>query len=458
MPLIVRRSRARKNRATGAALENLRPKARGKSFEATLEMVPRNCSLEDYKKVNVPSFSVSGSITAYASPDSTFAVTKRLLDSAQKTIVIGIYDFTAGYVSDLLKDAMARGVKVTLMLDTDHVKGEDEIFEGLQDAGATCVPAPSCASKRIHVFRSSHEKVIVIDSEVCLIQSGNYSMNSIPLNVLDGKADGHFRTGNRDMGIAVRSKDLARFLVKILNSDMKLELNSPEALARPFSDPPPMLIEAAPAKRPDKLFPSKTFSLSSPLSVQTILSPDNYMNVIPSELKKARSSVLIQQQYIHSKDAPIAELLAAIGEARDASQDKSFDVRILLGKLFDNKALAKEKQNLARMAAEYGLKIGRNIRYVDTTRFVHCHNKLIVVDGKTVLVSSQNWSNAAVLENREAGLLFQHKGVASYFTDIFEEDWKVGQKKLPASTKSGKATPETLKRGGFVEVAAADYQ
>jgi len=37
------------------------------------------------------------------------------------------------------------------------------------------------------------------------------------------------------------------------------------------------------------------------------------------------------------------------------------------------------------------------IRYIDTTRLVHCHNKLIIIDGQTVLTSSQNWSKAAVL-------------------------------------------------------------
>jgi len=405
-------------------------------------------------------FTVTGQITAFASPDSTFAVTKRLLDAAKKTIDIGIYDFTANYIATILKDAMARRVKITLMLDTDHVKGEDEIFKELKQAGATCVSAPSCASanKSATVFRSSHEKFIVIDDEVCIVQSGNYSPNSIPMNVLDGKADGHFRTGNRDMGVAVRSKALAKFLTTILDDDIKLELNTPQALAIAAAElaPAPMLVEAAPTKRPDKLFPSKTFSLSKPLSVQTILTPDNYMQVIPDVLKAAKRSVLIEQQYIHSSDAPVADLLQAIADAKKSKP--KFDVRIVLGKIFSDKDLAKEKVNLANIAAKYGMKIGQNIRYIDTTRLVHCHNKLIIVDGQTVLVSSQNWSRAAVLENREAGLLFKHTGVAGYFTEIFEVDWKTGQKKLPAKIGTGVVSAESLKKGGFIEVAAADYQ
>jgi len=431
------------------------------TFEATLEMVPRNCVLSPhYKKVNVPPYSINGKLVAFASPDSTFAVTKRLLDAAKKTIDIGIYDFSASYMASILKDAIARKVKVTLMLDTDHVKGEDEIFKELKKAGADCVSAPSCASenKSAKVFRSAHEKFIVIDGETCIVQSGNYSPNSIPMNVLDGKADGHFRTGNRDMGVAVQSKKLAAFLTKILDSDIKLELNTPEALAAATAalPPPPMLVEAAPTKRPDKLFPSKTVSLSSSISVQPILTPDNYMDVIPGVLKAAKKSILIEQQYIHSADPPVAQLLQAIADAKKGKA--GFDVRIILGKIFSNKDLQKEKENLKNMADKYGLKIGQNIRYIDTTRLVHCHNKLVLVDGKTVLVSSQNWSKAAVLENREAGLLFDHTGVAAYFTDIFEVDWKTAQKQLPKKIGANVVAPESLRAGGFIEVSAADYQ
>jgi len=433
--------------------------AQEQALEATIEIVPRNCKLKTYQSVTVPSFPVTGKVIAYASPDSTFAVTKMLLDAAEKRIVIGMYDFTAGYVADLLKDALARGVRITLMVDTDHVKGEDEIFKDLATLGVVCVSAPSCASEKqsAHYFRSSHEKVIVIDDEICMIQSGNFSKNSIPLNLGDGVANGVFRTGNRDMGIAVQSKTLAKFLVQVLKSDMQLELNAPEDVEAALEiAAPPLLVEKAPSKGPSKLFPSKTFKLPGPLTVQPVLSPDNYMRVVPEALRNAKQSVLIQQQYIHSADAPIAELLAVIANARDETQD--FDIRILLGKIFDDKALAKERENLANMAELYDLKIGRNIRYVDTTRFVHCHNKLIIIDGKIVLVSSQNWSKAAVLENREAGMLLTHKGVATYFTEIFEEDWKVGQTKLPSHIESGGVTPEALSAGGFVEVAAADYQ
>ena len=40
----------------------------------------RNCTLETYKKIKVPAFELEGEMVAYASPDSTYAVTKRFID------------------------------------------------------------------------------------------------------------------------------------------------------------------------------------------------------------------------------------------------------------------------------------------------------------------------------------------------------------------------------------------
>jgi phosphatidylserine/phosphatidylglycerophosphate/cardiolipin synthase-like enzyme len=418
------------------------------------EMVPRNCSLEDYKKVKVPAVDVDQEIIAYCSPDSTFAVTKRLFDDAKKSILIGIYDFSADYMKELVLDALKRGVKVTLMLDIDS-KDEQALFDELNDAGVDGVPAPSCASHKVHYFSSSHEKVIIVDGEWCIVQSGNYSENSIPLNVKDGGDPAHFRTGNRDTGLAIRSKKLSKFFMGILESDMALELTGPEELARAIKSANAFLIEKAPTKMPTTLFPSKTFKLTKPLNIQPVLSPDNYMTVMPDKLRAAEVSILIEQQYIRGKQPDITELLTAIKEARDAAG--KLDIRIILGKIFSKKDLAKEEENLALLKEEYGLVLGKNIRYIDTSRFVHCHNKMILVDAQNVLVSSQNWSDSAVSKNREAGVWLSHAGICNYFTRIFESDWATALK-APDVSPTEVIEPEALRAGGFVRVSPADYQ
>lgn len=425
---------------------------------ATLEMVPRNCTLDDYKKIKkVPSFDVTGDLIAYASPDSTYAVTRRLLDAAKKEIVIGIYDFSADYMKSILLSAMQRGVKVSLMLDIDGKK-EEQIFEDLAKFGCKTVPAPSCASKNANFFPSSHEKVIVIDGTWTLVQSGNYSGNSIPFNEKDGGDPAHFVKGNRDMGVAIRSKPLAEFFAKLLRSDMKLELDAAglEALeARERKKKEPDLVEAVPELLPVQLFPSKTLNPKKSIKLTPVLTPDNYMQVVPDFLESATKSIFIEQQYIRSKQVDIIKLLAAIKKARDTRP--SLDVRIILGKLFSAEDVTKEKENIANLKKNFGLKLDENIRFIDTKRFVHCHNKLIVVDDEAVLVSSQNWSNTGVGTNREAGVLMRYPDIAKYYSKIFLSDWTTAQKTIP---KVGAETisAEKLAKGKFVEVVAADYQ
>ncbi len=429
---------------------------KGPAAVAIPELAPRNCRLEDYEPIAVPAVQVSSEVIAYTSPDSTFAVTKRLLDQAKNSILIGIYDFTAAHVRLLIQKALARGVKVELMLDLDG-QNEEKLFKDLAKLGADCTPAPACSSKRHKVFRSSHEKVIVVDDEWCLVQSGNYSDNSIPLNVTDGGDPDNFTTGNRDTGLAVRSKPLARFFRKVLEADIALELEGAEAAEfLPATRPDTFLLEAAPSRLPKTFFPSKTFQLNAPMKLQPVLSPDNYMSFVPDRLAEARTSILIQQQYIKAAQSDIELLLTQIKAAKGKRAD--LDVRILLGKIFSKKDLPKERANLKVLDKKFGLKLGTNIRYIDTKTFVHCHNKLILVDSDGVLVSSQNWSNAAVSENREAGLWFEHRGIANYFRKIFEHDWAIGLKKPEDTTTAGTVAPETVSKGGFIRVEAGDYK
>lgn len=423
---------------------------------AVPEMVGRSCRLEGYQKKPVPSVEVNKQIIAYTSPDSTYAATKRLIDAAEHTILIGIYDFTAAYMEEMLQAAMARGVKVSLMLDIDG-KSESDMFDDMVSMGVRGVSAPSCANATVRVFRSSHEKVIVIDGEWVLVQSGNYSSNSIPLNVKDGEGGRGFRTGNRDTGLAIQSRELADFFTDILESDMALVDAVPEMLRKPV-DEDFFLVERAPRRAPTQFFPSKTFDLAADLTIQPILSPDNYMDVMPDLIAQARHSILIEQQYIRSSQPNVRKLLDAIKTARDAAPD--LDVRIVLGKLFSADDVRKERANLERLADDYDLHIGANIRYINTDELVHCHNKLIVVDGESVLVSSQNWSDAAVTENREAGVWLTHEGIADYFGAIVEYDWEKAFQELPvpAAGTPEVMTPQALGEGGFIRVEKGDYE
>ena len=66
--------------------------------------------------------------------------------------------------------------------------------------------------------------------------------------------------------------------------------------------------------------------------------------------------------------------------------------------------------------------IGLNV--VDNVKIQNnVHNKGVIVDGQTVLVSSQNWSTDGTLYNRDAGVIIHHPDAALYFQQLFLHDW-----------------------------------
>ncbi|MBY5523582.1 phospholipase D-like domain-containing protein [Rhizobium leguminosarum] len=407
---------------------------------------------------------VSGRIMAYASPDSTYAVTKKLIDSATTALVIGIYDFSASYMIDHLKRAMRRGVAVSLMLDTNSDE-ERRVLDQLAALGANCVAAPSSSSGNpIAYFGNAHEKIIVVDGEIVMIQSGNWSENSIPFNEGDGIVVGAFEPGNRDMGLAIESRPLATFFAGLVARDMRLSRGEP-----PESAPPAVLpematpagdifFEAAPASIPTRLFSSVTVSPDSPVDVTPVITPENFHPTVASLLRSAKHSIRIEQQYIRGGQPAVEELLQQIRQAR--AENPELDVRIIVSKKYLD---GNQKARFLKAMSDFEFEFDTNFRYLSLRHFVHCHNKLIVVDGRKVLLGSQNWSSTGLLSNREASLLIEQATIGGYFSKLFDADWELSEPgAFPPDfidpVEAGPRPASEFARGGLVTSTIADYK
>jgi hypothetical protein len=175
----------------------------------------------------------------------------------------------------------------------------------------------------------------------------------------DGGDPHHFVKGNRDMGVCHKNPQLCRFFTKVIEKDMSLEAPAAVAGLESSDEFPvlPDLLEAVPESLPSQLFSSKSFHPTEAISVMPVLSPDNYMEVIPSMLSKAKKSILIENQYIKSTQPDISKLLGSIKKAIDKNPD--LDVRIILGKLFSQKDFEKEKVNIKNILDTYGSSLVR---------------------------------------------------------------------------------------------------
>ncbi|UVC19350.1 phospholipase D-like domain-containing protein [Mesorhizobium onobrychidis] len=406
---------------------------------------------------------VSGRVMAYASPDSTYAVTKKLIDSATASLVVGIYDFSAAYMMEHLKRAMRRGVTLSLMLDTNSAD-EREVLDDLTRLGANCVKAPSSSSGNpVAYFGNAHEKIIVVDGEIVMIQSGNWSENSIPFNEGDGVVIGAFEPGNRDMGLAVESRELAAFFAGLVARDMRLAQGQPPdavppdapAAATPASD---IFFEAAPPEVPTRLFSSITVTPDTPIDVTPVVTPENFHKTVKALLRSARHSVRIEQQYIRGGQTAVEELLQQIAEAR--ADHPSLDVRIIVSKKFLD---GDKKVKFLKAMDDFEFLFDTNYRYLSLRHFVHCHNKLIVVDEKKVLLGSQNWSTTGLVSNREASLLLEHAGIGGYFAKLFDADWNLSEPGAAPPdfidpAEAGIRSASDFAQGGVVISSVADYR
>ena len=408
---------------------------------------------------------VTGRILAYASPDSTYAVTKKLIASAQRSIVIGIYDFNADYMKDALKQAMRRRVTVSLMLDTNH-DDDPGLFGELERLGATCVKAPSSSSGNpIAYFGNAHEKIIVVDGELVMIQSGNWSENSIPFNEGDGVVVDAFVPGNRDMGLAVHSPALAGFFADLVARDMRLAQGeppdaAPEAIAAATPEPAApaadVFFEAAPPAMPT-LFASRTFTPSAPVPITPVITPENFHDTLKPFLRSAKLSIRIEQQYIRGGQPAVEALLAEIDAAREDNPELLVRIIVSPKYLYGDK-----KVKFLKAMDDHELAFDDNYRFLSARHFVHCHNKLIVVDEEKVLLGSQNWSTTGLMSNRETSLLVEHAGIAGYFAGIFDSDWELSEPTgaAPSNVTLGgeDVRPASeFAQGGVVMSRARDY-
>jgi phosphatidylserine/phosphatidylglycerophosphate/cardiolipin synthase-like enzyme len=72
---------------------------------------------------------------------------------------------------------------------------------------------------------------------------------------------------------------------------------------------------------------------------------------------------------------------------------------------------------------EYGIEV--KFVFTNWSYFTNMHNKGMIVDNKSVLISSINWNENSVTRNREAGIIIENEEVAEYYAEVFFYDWNL---------------------------------
>lgn len=399
---------------------------------SALAAVQRKPNVPYVPPTNAPldTIETTATITASVSPDAGLATLETFLKGTTESLVVGMYDFTSGRILRLFETVLDGTKTLQMVLDNPAPNDTRDQLDRqtVQSLGDVLGGRSSIAwaLSREDVFAAAwtfpfayHIKVIVRDGNAVWLSSGNLNNSNEPdLTSPPAKKD-------RDWHVIVEDARLAKLFTAFLDQDFvsaKAHQAARTAEADMVADalaklaaeanPTPVAMASAPASHfPSKVFPGVALKITPLLTPDTLpgdATKGQYLTRIVDLIKSATEKLYIQLQYIEaSRGGDYEVLLQAIADRVAAG----VDVRLIENRLFGEPWAEKMKSEGVDLTANIALQ-------------PNVHNKGFVVDSRTVVVSSQNFSPAGVRENRDAGLILENVEIARYFEEIFLSDWQ----------------------------------
>ena len=382
------------------------------------------------------------SITCHASPDAGWPTLKAFLTSTNSSLTVGMYDFTSGHILQTLEATLGARGELTLTLDNPPKnpsadQTDEETVTALAQtmknrfAEAWALVRSDKAIQKWIFPTAYHIKVAVKDSSSFWLSSGNWNNSNQP-----DFADPAHPTSNeltkadRDWHVVVENQTLAQIFEAFLKHDFQIASSNQSGVgAQGFAIeevlPEIQDIEALAAK-PRRLFKPLDIQ-NKKIRIQPILTPDNYATQVLKLIESAKSKFYMQTQYIHPSDKDGDQDFMALIEAVKQKIADGLDVRLITSQ-FQAQGGWLEKLQEA----------GVDLSVVRIQNRVH--NKGIVVDSGVVMLGSHNWSADGTLRNRDASLIVFDAEAASYYEQIFVQDWTtLAKQSLPTPVASSRA-------------------
>ncbi|MHA1828321.1 MAG: phospholipase D-like domain-containing protein, partial [Candidatus Heimdallarchaeaceae archaeon] len=372
----------------------------------------------DISSLTTTTFQGTINITTFSGPDSAYSIVLNSIKNAKTSFYLEVYTLSSEPLINALIKAHDRGVDVVVQLSDDRVNSyEDEYTEEaawrLYDAGIDVYWTNGTE------FVFTHAKFWIVDSQEVYVYSGNWAPSSIPQNPAA-------RT-NREMGLIFNDAAIASYYENVFFDDGLISTPYNPAIGHTGN------LQANETSGTYE-HPFTPMTVVEYAEVTPIFSPDNSYTLLSNLIKSATSTIDIEVQYIKFD----CDLL---NDVIDAAL-RGVAIRVIIP----------EPSSSNENVTETLINNGIQVRFFQGLG--HDHNKYISVDNQIVQVSSINWSNNSIENNREAGAVVKNANVAAYFKTIFDYDWAKGE--IP----SGFAAPLSLispKVGGIVS-GSFDFQ
>lgn len=332
-------------------------------------------------------------VEPFTAPEDAAERLVRELRLASHWVKAAVYELSDPVVINAFLESAERGVNISILLEGQPVggmsTGSRAAASALLDAG--CDVRMLRSQDVYKRYDYLHSKYLVADGLRVVVMSENW---------------GPGLGANRGWGVSAESIGLARYLEGLFDAD----INGPIDVSASFGP-------AAYDGRGAESTGLTTELLCWKARVSPVVSPDFSEEALRGLVAAARERVLVQQLYVQEDWVGSEGLLSDLF----AAASRGVAVRVLLDGTFSGKANQAVAEAINAAAAGMGADMQAKVisPYHDLGIM---HNKGMIVDDQ-VLVSSINWGDNALRENRELGLLISSPEAAGFFSRFFWQDW-----------------------------------
>jgi phosphatidylserine/phosphatidylglycerophosphate/cardiolipin synthase-like enzyme len=340
-------------------------------------------------------FNKNMNVTTFVSPDGSRDALWKFLNSAEESIYVEIYGINHPYILDLIHEIhdMKPSIEMKFLIGWNSLGYPSPNKYVANNLTLLGYPVKWTNSSD---FTYAHQKYLVIDNKTTIVQAGNWAKTSFPDVGYDA---------NREWNIAMTDTDVAAYYLSVFDYDWNRGTDY-NALTDGTGDP--LTNPTATSTYPRPFATAGEFS--GPMNVTPIFSPDTSLQGILYCINVAQATLDIQIPYFTSigDSGAVDQVVDAIL----AAKARGVTVRVITEE-------EKDFVEIAEILVEHNIPIV----WQDTRWFTALHNKGIIVDGRIVLISSINYSDGSISDNREAGVIIENDAVAQWYQNVYDYDW-----------------------------------
>lgn len=380
------------------------------------------------------------------SPKSNLELTLGAIESAQESLLLNIYEFTSEPIAQALIKKIRQGIKVEILQEGEPVGNMSQKALDLQSEILAAMEAKSHAvTNRYFVmtsdanenglrrFRFDHAKYLVVDGRSTVIGSENYSPTGHPLPGTKG---------TRGWETRLYDVPTTKEFIKMFRADAELSHGDVEQLVE--GGRVSFLPGMAMVQGMSELSSVQSYWDGAPLSlvgesIERVTSPESSLTGLIKLMRSARRSLDLELMGFSMKwgntgrVSPLYQEVVAAARRGVAVRVLLNDEKAFIGGNHKGERAAKKNQSeltvdaLNALATEEGLDLEAAIADVQGMGVKYIHNKGVLVDEDKVLISSINWNQNSVMNNRETAVVISSREINRFYRDLFTQDWEVSR-------------------------------